>query len=162
MILIAAVDKNWGIGLNNQLLTHIPADQKFFRETTTGNVVVMGRKTLESFPNGEPLKNRTNIVLTRNRDYKKTNVTVFHDTESLLNEIKNYPKDSVFCIGGASVYKELLPYCDKALITKIDEAYEADAFFPDLDKEKGWKITETSEEQTYFDLVYHFITYIKE
>ncbi len=162
MILIAAVDKNWGIGLNNELLTHIPADQKFFRETTTGNVVVMGRKTLESFPNGEPLKNRTNIVLTRNRDYKKTNVTVFHDMESLLNEIKKYPKDSVFCIGGASVYKELLPYCDKALITKIDEAYEADAFFPDLDKEKGWKITETSEEQTYFDLVYHFITYVKE
>ncbi len=161
MILIAAVDKNWGIGKNNELLTHIPADQKFFRETTTGNVVVMGRKTLESFPKGEPLKNRTNIVLSGNREYKKTGVSIFNDLDSLLKELEKYEKDSVFCIGGATVYKELLPFCDKALITKIDEAYEADAFFPDLDSMPEWEITDISEEQTYFDLVYHFVTYEK-
>ncbi|MBQ9550394.1 MAG: dihydrofolate reductase [Lachnospiraceae bacterium] len=161
MILIAAADKNWGIGLNNELLTHIPADQKFFRETTTGNVVVMGRRTLESLPKGEPLKNRTNIVLTRNHDYKKEGVTVVHSIDELLLETGKYPKDSVFCIGGARVYKELLPYCDTALITRIDEEYEADVFLPDLDALSEWGITEESEEQTYFDLVYHFVTYKK-
>ena len=93
MILIAAVDKNWGIGKDNELLTHIPADQRFFRETTTGNVVVMGRRTLESFPGGEPLRNRTNIVLTRNLSYKKEGVMVFHDMDTLLEECGKYPKD---------------------------------------------------------------------
>ena len=102
MILIAAVDKNWGIGKDNELLTHIPADQRFFRETTTGNVVVMGRRTLESFPGGEPLRNRTNIVLTRNLSYKKEGVMVFHDMDTLLEECEKYPKDSVFCIGGGA------------------------------------------------------------
>lgn len=162
MILIAAVDKNWGIGKNNELLTHIPADQRFFRETTTGNVVIMGRKTLESFPGGNPLKNRTNIVLTGNRNYKNPGVIIFHDVESVLKDVEKYPEDKVFCIGGASVYREFLPYCSKALITKIDEAYEADAYFPDLDSLPEWKITETSEEQTYFDLIYHFVTYEKQ
>ncbi len=159
MILIAAVDRNWGIGKDNELLTHIPADQRFFRETTTGNVVVMGRRTRDSLPGGAPLKNRINIVLTRNPSFEREGVTVFHDMETLLKETEKFPKDSVFCIGGASVYKEFLPYCDKALITKIDEAYEADAYFPDLDSLPEWKITETSEEQTYFDLIYHFVTY---
>ncbi len=159
MILIAAVDKNWAIGKDNSLLVHIPADQRFFRETTTGNVVVMGRKTLESFPNGKPLKNRENIVLSRNNGFSPEGVTVVRDLPSLLEKISNYPKDTVFCIGGASVYKELMPYCDKALITKIDEAYEADAYFPDLDSDPDWELVDTSEEQTYFDLVYHFVTY---
>ena len=161
MILIAAVDRNWGIGKDNSLLFHIPADQRFFRETTTGNVVVMGRKTLESFPNGAPLKNRTNIVLSRNTSYHKEGITVFNDTESLMKELSKYPADKVFCIGGAEIYKELLPFSDKALITKVDAVYEADAYFPDLDKTEGWEITEMSEEQTCFDLVYHFITYEK-
>lgn len=159
MILIAAVDKNWAIGKDNNLLVHIPADQRFFRETTTGNVVVMGRRTLESFPNGKPLKNRENIVLSGNKDFSPEGVTVVRDLPSLMEKIGNYPKDNVFCIGGASVYKELMPYCDKALITKIDEAYEADVYFPDLDSDPDWEITDTSEEQTYFDLVYHFVTY---
>lgn len=159
MILIAAVDRNWGIGKDNSLLFHIPADQRFFRETTTGNVVVMGRKTLDSFPNGAPLKNRTNIVLSRNTSLNKEGITVFNDTESLMKELEKYPKDSVFCIGGASVYEELLPFCDKALITKVDEAYEADAYFPDLDKMEDWEVTKVSEELTCFDLVYHFVTY---
>ena len=159
MILIAAVDRNWAIGKDNSLLVHIPADQRFFRETTTGKVVVMGRRTLESFPGGKPLKDRENIVLSKNPDYRRDDVTLVRDIDRLLHEIEKYPKDSVFCIGGASVYKELMPYCDKALITKIDEAYEADTYFPDLDSDPDWEITDTGEEQTYFDLVYHFVTY---
>ncbi len=159
MILIAAADKNWGIGNRNELLVHIPADQKFFRETTTGKVVVMGRKTLESLPGGKPLKDRTNIVLSATSGFRPEGVTVCTDRESLLEEIEKYPEDSVFLIGGARVYNELLPFCNKALITRIDQAFEADAFMPDLDSLSGWEITESSEEQTYFDMVYHFVTY---
>jgi len=159
MILIAAVDRNWAIGKDNSLLVHIPADQRFFRETTTGKVVVMGRKTLESFPGGKPLKDRINIVLSANPGFKRDDVTIVRDLDSLIKEIGKYQRDSVFCIGGASVYKELMPYCDKALITRIDEAYEADTYFPDLDSDPDWKITDTGDEQTYFDLVYHFVTY---
>ena len=161
MNLIAAVDKNWAIGKNNELLVRIPMDQKFFRETTTGKVVVMGRKTLESFPNGLPLKNRTNIVLTGNKNYKVNGATVVHTVDELLEEVKKYPSDQVYCIGGDSVYKLLLPYCDTAHVTRINFAYEADRYFPNLDEMPEWKITATSDEQTYFDLEYEFVKYEK-
>ena len=157
MNIIVAADSNWGIGKNNQLLVSIPADMKMFRQETTGKVVVMGRKTLESFPNGLPLKNRTNIVLTGNKNYKANGAIIVHTIEELLEEIKKYPSDEVYCIGGDSVYKQLLPYCDTAHVTKIDFAYEADSHFPNLDEMPEWKITAESEEQTYFDLEYTFV-----
>ena len=125
MNIIVAVDKNWAIGKDNKLLVSIPADMKMFRQETTGKVVVMGRKTLESFPNGLPLKNRTNIVLTGNKDYNVKDAIIVHTVEELLEEIKKYPSEEVYCIGGDSVYKQLLPYCDTAHVTKIDFAYEA-------------------------------------
>ena len=100
MNIIVAVDKNWAIGCNNKLLVSIPSDMKFFRETTTGNVVVMGRKTLESFPNGMPLKNRTNIVLTGNRDYQVKGAIVVHSMEELLEELKKYNSEQIYVIGG--------------------------------------------------------------
>ncbi len=159
MNIIVAADSNWGIGKNNQLLVSIPADMKMFRQETTGKVVVMGRKTLESFPNGLPLKNRTNIVLTGNKNYKANGAIIVHTIEELLEEIKKYPSDKVYCIGGDSVYKQLLPYCDTAHVTKIDFAYEADSHFPNLDEMPEWKITAESEEQTYFDLEYTFVKY---
>ena len=124
MNIIVAVDKNWAIGKDNKLLVSIPADMKMFRQETTGKVVVMGRKTLESFPNGLPLKNRTNIVLTGNKDYNVKDAIIVHTVEELLEEIKKYPSEEVYCIGGDSVYKQLLPYCDTAHVTKIDFAYE--------------------------------------
>ena len=124
MNLIAAVDENWAIGKNNQLLVRIPADQKFFREMTTGRVVVMGRKTLESFPNGQPLKNRTNIVLTHNKDYAVKDAVVVHSMDELHEELKKYDSDDVFVIGGEKIYEQLLDECDVAHITKIDFAYE--------------------------------------
>lgn len=161
MNLIAAVDKNWAIGNKNALLVRIPADQKFFRETTTGKVVVMGRKTLESFPNGLPLKNRTNIVLTHEKDYKVSGAVVVNTMEELHEELKKYADEDIYVIGGESIYKQLLDECDVAHITKIDFAYEADAYFPNLDEMPEWQITADSEEQTYFDLEYYFYKYEK-
>ena len=159
MKMIFAVDKNWGIGKNNDLLVSIPADMKMFRTETSGKVVVMGRKTLESFPGGLPLKNRTNIVLSGNPDYQVKGAIVVHSLQELLEEIKKYPKDQVYCIGGDSVYKMLLPYCDTAQVTKIDFAYEADRYFPNLDEMPQWQVAAESEEQTYFDLEYRFVRY---
>lgn len=161
MNLIAAVDKNWAIGNENRLLVSIPADMKFFRETTTGKVVVMGRKTLESFPNGLPLKNRINIVLTANPSYQVKDAVVVHSEEELSEELKKYADGDVYVIGGESIYRMLLNACDTAYITKIDYAYEADAYFPNLDEKPEWKLTADSEEQTYFDLEFHFLKYEK-
>lgn len=159
MNIIVAVDKNWAIGKDNQLLVSIPADMKFFRSTTTGKVVVMGRKTLESFPNGLPLKNRTNIVLTQNPDFRVKDAVICHSVEEVLEELKQYESEDVYVIGGDSIYRQMLPYCDVAHVTKIDHAYEADAWFPNLDELPEWEITADSEEQTYFNLEYCFLKY---
>lgn len=161
MQLIVAVDSNWAIGKNNQLLVRIPMDQKFFRETTTGKVVVMGRKTLESFPNGLPLNNRTNIVLTRNPNYKVKDAIVVHNMDELHEELKKYNSDDIFVIGGEKIYEQLLDECDTAHVTKINYAYDADAYFPNLDENPDWEITGDSEEQTYFDLEFFFYRYEK-
>lgn len=159
MNLIVAVDKNWAIGKDNKLLVSIPADMKFFREETTGNVVVMGRKTLESFPNGLPLKNRTNIVLTSDVNYDGNGAIVVNSEEALLETLKQYEQEKIFVIGGESIYKMLLPYCRTAHVTKIEFAYEADTYFPNLDEMSDWKRSATSDEQTYFDLEYYFVKY---
>lgn len=159
MNLIVAVDENWAIGNNNELLISIPADHKFFRQETTGKVVVLGRKTLETFPQGLPLKNRTNIIMSTNRDYQVKDAVVVHDLEELLAELSKYDTKDVYIVGGESVYRLLLPYCDTAHVTKIDHAYAADAYFPNLDEMPEWRITADSEEQTYFDITYHFLKY---
>lgn len=162
MNLIVAVDKNWGIGYRNKLLVSIPEDMKFFRSETSGKVVVMGRKTLESFPNGLPLKNRTNIVLTKNPGYQVKGAIICHSVEEILEELKKYPTEDVYVIGGDSIYRQFLPYCDVAHVTRIDHAYEADAFFPNIEKMPEWKLTGESEEKTYFDLEFTFCRYEKQ
>ena len=134
MNLIVAVDNNWAIGSKNELLIRIPNDHKHFREETTGKVVVLGRKTLETFPQGMPLKNRINIILSKDPNYQV--------------------KDAI-----ESIYRQMLPYCDVAHVTKIDHAYEADAYFPDLDSDPEWEITADSDEQVYFDITYQFLKY---
>ena len=159
MNLIVAVDQNWAIGKDNKLLVSIPADMKMFREETSGKVVVLGRKTLETFPNGLPLKNRTNIVITKNPEFDGKGAIVVHSIEEALEEVKKYPSEDVYCIGGDSIYKQMLPYCDTAHVTRIDFAYEADSYFPNLDEDEDWEITAESEEQTYFDLEYSFMKY---
>ena len=159
MKLIVNADKNWGIGRENQLLVHIPNDMKMFRQTTTGKVVVMGRKTLESFPNGMPLPKRTNIVLTTDQDYDGRGAIVVHSEDELFEELKQYADEDIFIIGGESIYRMMLPYCDTAYVTRLDYAYDADTYFPDLDARKEWEIVKESEEQTYFDLEYVFLKY---
>lgn len=159
MNLIVAVDKNWAIGKDNGLLVSIPADMKFFRETTIGKVVVMGRKTLESFPGGQPLKKRTNIVLTRDANYNVKDAIVVHSIEALLEELKKYEQEEIYVIGGESIYRALLPHCNVAHVTKINHAYAADTYFPNLDEMADWEITGVSEEQTYFNLEYEFVRY---
>ena len=144
MKLIVAADRNWAIGKNNKLMWSIPADMKFFRETTQGNVVIMGRKTLESFPQGQPLKNRVNIVITRNPSYKVKDAVVVHSVEEAIEESRKYDGD-VFVIGGESIYRAMLPYCDTALVTRIDYAYEADTWFPNLDEDEEWELTDEGE-----------------
>ena len=159
MNLIVAVDKNWAIGYNNQLLVSIPADMRFFRDETTNKVVVMGKNTLESFPGGQPLKNRINIVIALEMDYKVKDATVVNSIEEALEEAGKYKTEDVYIIGGASIYKQMLPYCDVAHITKIDYAYQADTYFPNLDEMDEWVLAEETEEQTYYDLAYTFCRY---
>lgn len=156
---ILSADRNWGIGNGNKLLVSIPSDMKFFRQTTTGKVVVMGRKTLESFPNGQPLKNRTNIVLTSNPDYKVKDAVIVHSEEELLKTLEQYDSENIYIIGGESIYRMMLPYCDTVFVTKIDRAFQADTFFPNLDEMEEWQMTEEGEEQTCFDLEFRFTKY---
>jgi len=159
MNLIVAVDSNWAIGNKDALLVRIPNDHKHFREETTGKVVVLGRKTLQTFPQGLPLKNRTNIVLSRDKNFTVKDATVVRSVEELLEELKQYNEDEVYIIGGESIYRQMLPYCDVAHVTKIDHAYEADTYFPNLDADPDWEVTEESDEQTYFDIAYTFVKY---
>lgn len=159
MIAILSADQNWGIGLKGELLVRIPNDMKNFRKLTTGNVIVMGRKTLESFPNGAVLPNRVNIVLTRNQDYQAKGAVIVHSEEELMEELKNYPDKQVYVIGGESIYRQLLPYCEEAYVTKIDYAYQADRYFPNLNEMEDWELAEEGEEQTFFDIEYYFNKY---
>lgn len=159
MNLIAAADKNWAIGRKGKLLVTIPADQALFRQETLGKVIVMGRKTLATLPGGQPLNGRVNVVLSRNPETKVRGARVFHDMKSVLAFLSDYPSGDIYIIGGAEIYREFLPYCDTAHITRIDYAYDADAYFPDLDSDPDWEITADSEEQTFFSLCYEFVRY---
>lgn len=159
MNLIVNVDSNWAIGYRGKLLVSIPEDMKFFRSETTGKVVVLGRKTLDTFPGGQPLKNRTNIILTRNPNYQVKGAIICHSVEKVLEELKKYNSEDVYIIGGDSIYKEFLPYCDVAHVTRTDHVYDADAWFPNLEEDPAWVLTGESEEKTYFDLEFRFCRY---
>ncbi len=159
MNIVAAVDKNWAIGNRGELLVSIPRDQKMFRELTTGKVVVLGRKTLDTFPQKQPLPNRTNIILTTDKNYKVKGAVTVNSLEELFEELKKYDSEDVYIIGGESVYEQLLPYCDTAHITLIDYEYEADAYMHDLEKDPEWTVTADSDEITYFDLSYSFVRF---
>lgn len=159
MELIVAVDSNWAIGNKGDLLVSIPEDHKFFRQTTMGGVVILGRKTLSGFPNGMPLSGRDNIILSRNPDYKVNGAKVAHSLDELFEILKAYKDKKIFVIGGGDIYKMLLPYCRYAHVTKIDYKYAADTYFPNLDEMDNWKIVSDSEEHTYFDLEFYFYKY---
>ena len=141
---IVAVDRKWGIGKKNDLLFSLPLDMKYFREKTMGKVVVMGSNTLKSFPNGNPLKNRTNIVLYPGGN-KREDCTVVDSLEELKEELKKYPTDDIFVIGGAMFYKTMLPFCDEILVTKVDADGGAEVFFENLDEKEEWSLSSESE-----------------
>ena len=159
MNLIAAVDKNWAIGRRGQLLVSIPGDQQLFRQETVGKVIVMGRKTLESLPGGQPLAGRTNVVLTRDPGFQKKGCEIFHSLGEALEYLKQFASEDIYVIGGAEIYEQFLPYCDVAHVTRTDHAYDADAWFPNLEEDPDWELTGQSEEKTYFDLEFTFCRY---
>lgn len=156
---IVNVDKNWGIGLGDALINHIPADMKFFKEKTTGNVVVMGRSTFMTFPGPRALPNRVNIVLTTDKSWSAPDVIVCHSLEELETELEKYDTDNVYVIGGMAVYNQLVPVCDTAYVTKVETAKPADKFFPDLDSEGSWEVADEGEEQDHNGVKFRFVTY---
>lgn len=158
---ILHADKEWGIGKKNGLMFSIPADMKFFRETTTDNVVVMGSNTLKSFPGGKPLKNRTNIVLYPDGE-DRDDCKIVRSLEELFAEIKKYDPEKVFVIGGAMMYKTLLPYCTEVLVTKVDAVGGADAYFENLDENPNFTLVYKSETIETNGYKINFCTYRNE
>lgn len=159
---IVAVDSNWAIGNKGKLLVSIPADQKDnFRAKTLDKTIIYGRKTLETFPQQIVLPKRRNIILSTKPDYTVRNAEVAHSKEEALKLVANENTDDVFIIGGATVYKDFLDVCDTAIVTFIDKEYEADAYFPNLDKDPEWELVDESEEQVYFDITYTYRTYVR-
>lgn len=159
MDMIVAADKNWGIGKDGQLLTHLSGDLKYFKERTLGKAVVMGRKTLESLPGGRPLPGRTNIVLTANPDYEKEGCVIVHSMDELRKKCLEYPDDGVMIIGGATLYNELMKECKSLFITKIYDEFEADAFIKNADELPDYKVVWQSEMQEEHGIRYQFFEY---
>lgn len=159
MNIYVTVDSNWAIGNGEQLLIRIPRDHKLFLEETAGKVVVMGRKALQTMPQGLPLQGRTNIVLSENKGLQIKGATVVHSLKELFQELEQYPTEDVYVVGGESIYAQLLPYCDVVHVTKMDHAYAANKYFPNLEKDTSWQLSADSEEQTYFDIAYEFLRY---
>ncbi|MBR3819274.1 MAG: dihydrofolate reductase [Clostridia bacterium] len=158
---IVNVDKNWGIGIGDKLLNHIPADMKFFKEKTTGNVVVMGKTTFLTFPSQKALPNRVNIVLTTDREWSAENVIVCHSLDELFEQLERYDTNTVYVIGGSKVYEQLLPYCDTAYVTKVETEKDADRFFPNLDEAEGWVLTDSGEKLEHNGVEFRFTIYRK-
>ncbi len=166
MKLVVAVDENWGIGNKGELLARVRADLRYFQSLTKGFTVILGSKTLATFPGGRVLKDRTNIVLSRRNDYAPEGAIVVHSVDELLGILESYESNFVFVIGGATVYEQLLPYCDTAYVTKFCKSFECDAFFPNLDESSEWELSEVGEMQstnpetdTEPDMSFCFTTY---
>lgn len=159
MNLIVAIDKNNGIGKNGDLLCHLSADLKHFKEVTTGKTVVMGYNTLISLPKSAPLKNRRNIVLYE-KDIEIEGAEVCHSIDELMELVKEIDSDEVFVIGGAMVYSTLMPYCEKLYITHIDRCFDADRFLPEI-KESEWEVFDSSETMEENGLSFRYVTYVR-
>ena len=142
MKIILAVDQNWGIGKDNEMLFHLKKDLKHFKDLTIGNIVIMGRSTYESI--GKALADRKNIILTRNNNYKLEDALVFHNVDNILAYVKG-KKEEVFVIGGSQIVDLFLPYCDEAIITKIFDQKDADTYLHNFDLDNDFEITNESE-----------------
>lgn len=161
IISILNCDKKWGIGKKNGLLFSLPLDMKFFRETTKGHVVCMGENTLLSFPKQKPLKNRTNIVLSQDESHNYEDVINVHTFSDFLAKIKEYSRTAeVFVIGGASIYRQTLPYVDEVLLTKVNADGNAEVFFPNLDENPDFECVDEGEPIMDGDIEIRFTRYI--
>ena len=158
MIAIVMVDENWAIGKDGDQLCYIPEDLKRFQSLTSNSTIVCGRKTLATFPGGKPLKNRRNVVLTSDPDFKMAGVTVCHS----IDEVLDLPYWDMIVVGGQSVYEQLLPYCNVVHVTKVHKAFaDADAFFPNLNRLPEWYVTEEHGPFQYGDYSVSFCTYLR-
>lgn len=159
---IVVVDKNWGIGKDGGLLVHLPGDLKYFKEKTLGNIVIMGRSTLESLPGSKPLPDRTTIIITKNKELSGDFYTVSSISElfELLEEllIQN-PEMIPFISGGASIYEQMLPYTESVLVTKIDKAFDAEKFFPNLDESDEFEMISEGGDNSENGVEYRFTEY---
>ena len=155
MNLIVAVDENWAIGRGGDQLAYLSADLRRFKALTMGHTVILGRKTLATFPGGRPLKGRRNLILSGNPDFAPEGAEVFSDLEGLLARA---PEDA-FVIGGESVYRALLPYCDTAYVTHILRAYPADRYFPNLEEDPAWEAVERGPRQEEDGVAFRYVTY---
>jgi dihydrofolate reductase len=157
--IIVAVASNGAIGKNGDLLWHIKDDLKYFKEITLGHTVLMGRKTWESLPK-KPLPNRRNIVITKNKNYSANGAELFLSLEAALNSCGT--AEEVFCIGGGTIYEQILPFCNKLYVTKVEKDFDADTFFPKIDPNL-WKIEKTAQKNSQKDeasgLTYKFEVY---
>ncbi|MCL2034159.1 MAG: dihydrofolate reductase [Oscillospiraceae bacterium] len=162
MKMIFSADNNWGIGCGNKLLFHAKGDMAYFKKMTTGKVVIMGRKTLESLPNKRPLPNRVNIVLTSDESYATEGAIICHSLEALFETVKIYDRDDLFVIGGAEVYRLLMPYCDAAYITRFFADAPADRFMSDFDALPDWERVSSSDEMHENGVSYRFDMYIQQ
>ena len=162
MNLIASATLDWGIGFENELLFRVSGDMVQFRKKTTGNVVVMGKNTFLSMPGQKALPNRTNIVLTHDRSFAREDVTTVCSLGELFDVLRQFDSERVFVIGGASLYAALLPYCDKAYITRFWAKKQADRFLPDLDKAADWRLQKRSAVQQQDGILFTYDLYIKE
>lgn len=161
MKMIVCVSENFGIGKDNGLLFSLPPDMKFFRETTLGKVVIMGRGTLDSFPGGKPLKNRTNVVLTRDKNFLREDAVVFNSKEDILSYVSRFPTDDVFVIGGGQIYEMFRSDCDEAIITKVRKTVPCDTFLFNIDKDENWYLHSESELMEYEGTRFSFCVYRK-
>lgn len=159
MNLIASVDKNWAIGNEGKLLAKVPDDMKWFKDHTLGRAVVMGHTTLETFPRGAALPERTNIVLTKDKNLMVDDCLVVHTLEELKRALDEFHSDDIFVVGGSSVYEVLLPCCRCAYITKFDKEFPADRYLPNLDNKQGWEQIYESEVKEYQGMRYKFCKY---
>ena len=156
---IVNVTPQWGIGSENRLLVHIRADMRRFRQLTTGNTIIIGRKTLETFPGGQPLPNRENVILTHDLSFCANGSSVMHELSELVVFLKERNPDSVFVCGGEQIYRQLLPYCSTALVTLTYTSEKADRYFPNLNQMPNWFLTEVGDKQYENNVAYRFLKY---
>lgn len=159
MNIIVTVDENWAIGKKDKTFVQIPGNQRFLQRQTTGKTVIMGRKALQAMPQGVPMYDCTNIVLSQNPGYSVKGAKTVHSKEELLAVLESVSTEDIYVVGGESAYKMLFDLCDTVYVTMVEKTYDADRYFENLDKHPDWVMTEESDEQTYFDITYYFRKY---